>query len=643
MSPSRVADLQAAMNASTPRAAWWDRAALAIVVVTALACGAVQFARFRQEGQLRWDGVDNDRNSHYLNGLKLGLDVRNVDPRGFFRDLERIRTWPPLHALLVGVAVTMGGPDYHLAVLPNLLAWMLTAVLAFLLARRAAPPLAPWLTNLVAMTAAAFVLASPAHRVFATDFLLESLGACLTLAVLYAYVRLRATDLPRTRGLAILLTCLFLEKYNYWFLVLLALAACEAWSARARCRTWMQTAWASTTLRAWLRYQWRQPLNYVLIVLMVILWISFTSAPGTIEILGRNLRVGGKSENLWHITFLFGLLRVAVCWPKEGKLLWQWLAPAWRQLALWHAAPLAFWFALPKRLGYFAWYMSLGNGPNSDGKLMSGIRFYRDQLVEHYHAAPWVAILALLLVGCALLGIGKLRSEARVILFLLLIGTVLTVSHPNRKSRFVHSWIACAWVAASLGLAGLASTNAGRLASARRALAGAACVGLITCQALHFGSRGHSPEGGHFPGVTNLTIPASYLPWLADTADAAIFSTLPIQHFSQWTYLEQFPHRPAPEVGAHWMGPSKAANAQRFAAWLASAPTDKLVLVDIAPGSRCYFANFDEHQQMRDLVQQQTIFECCGEREISELGCRITLWRRAASVPGTASADRSRR
>jgi hypothetical protein len=113
-----------------------------------------------------------------------------------------------------------GGPDYRLAVLPSLAAWVGTIVLAFLCARR----LAPGLPNGAGAMAAALVAASPGMRAFATDIMLESLGACLSLGVLYAAVRYVATPTRSSaRWLALALTLLFYEKYNYWFLVVLAL------------------------------------------------------------------------------------------------------------------------------------------------------------------------------------------------------------------------------------------------------------------------------------------------------------------------------------------------------------------------------------------------------------------------------------
>ena len=77
------------------------------------------------------------------------------------------------------------------------------------------------------LVAALFIAASPAHRAYATDIMLESLGAALSLLALYCYlltVQGQPDETGKARCLAAALLLLFLEKYNYWLLVVLALS-----------------------------------------------------------------------------------------------------------------------------------------------------------------------------------------------------------------------------------------------------------------------------------------------------------------------------------------------------------------------------------------------------------------------------------
>ena len=58
--------------------------------------------------------------------------------------------------------------------------------------------------------------------------MLEGPGACLSLAVVYGYLRARQEPSPGSfRWFALALTALFFLKCNYWLLALFALAATE--------------------------------------------------------------------------------------------------------------------------------------------------------------------------------------------------------------------------------------------------------------------------------------------------------------------------------------------------------------------------------------------------------------------------------
>src|ERR1051326_4001367 len=188
--------------------------ALALI---ALCLAGLAYERFLDDPRQLWTVGMHDRNAHYLFGLNVALDLRKGDVLQFWHDLDGARIWGPLHGLVTGVILAIAGPDYRLAVLPSLAAWIGTAVVAFLLARR----LVPTGGNLAGGAAALFVIASPAYRAFATDIMLESSGAFLTLLALYFYVCTKQSLAAGAgRGLGLALTALFLLKYNYWILAL---------------------------------------------------------------------------------------------------------------------------------------------------------------------------------------------------------------------------------------------------------------------------------------------------------------------------------------------------------------------------------------------------------------------------------------
>ena len=165
-----------------------------LLVTAALAVGIAAWAyvQFWPDARYLWWSPAHDRNAHYWMAQCVGLDLRNGDVVHLARDIERMRVWGPLFPVVTGVVLAIGGPDYRLAVLTSLAAWVGAALFAFLAARRVAPVAG----DLAGFVAAALVMASPAFQAFATDIMLEGPGACLSLAVVYAYLRARQEPSP---------------------------------------------------------------------------------------------------------------------------------------------------------------------------------------------------------------------------------------------------------------------------------------------------------------------------------------------------------------------------------------------------------------------------------------------------------------
>ncbi len=156
----------------------------AVLLVAALVVAGCLYMRFLDVHRSLWEGAYHDRDAHYLYSLKLATDVRNGQVFQLLSDLNEGRIWPPLHGLLAGTVLLVGGLDYRLAVLPSLAGWVVAVIFGFLLARRCVPRGGTF----AGLIAVLFIAASPAHRAYATDIMLESLGAALSLVALYAYL-----------------------------------------------------------------------------------------------------------------------------------------------------------------------------------------------------------------------------------------------------------------------------------------------------------------------------------------------------------------------------------------------------------------------------------------------------------------------
>jgi hypothetical protein len=324
-----------------------DRLALGLVCLASAASAIVVYVLFLDDSRNLWTVIEHDRSFHYLAGLRMGLDIRNLDVVQLVSDFLSLRTWPPLHAVLVALVTAVGGPHYQIAVLPSLTAWCGTAILALLIVRRITPAGG----NLGGIAAALFVLASPGFRVMAADIMLESLGAFLTLLVVYFYIVDRQSGVRPGKPFVIALSCLFFEKYNYWLVAVIALTLTEisclgVSGLRDIVRSVLGLPW-----REWLARQRRQPLTYVAVALGAFALATHMLGGMQANVLGVPIRFGRSSQNLWQIAFIAVVIRAAACWSAEGRLLWRRLPEGVRRLCLWHGAPIVVWFLLPKRLG----------------------------------------------------------------------------------------------------------------------------------------------------------------------------------------------------------------------------------------------------------------------------------------------------
>jgi hypothetical protein len=323
---------------------------LLVVLAAAAAQAGHVYAGFLRDHRSLWWWPEHDRHAHYLYTLKVATALRDGSVARLGWQLVSAAVWPPLHGLLSGLVLGMGGLDYRLAVLPSLLGWAGSAVLAFLAARRCAPRGG----DLAGLLAGAFVLASPSHVGYATDVMLESLGACLTLACLYCYLAAVQDDRPwRYRLLGLSLTALLLHKYNYWLLAVLALVGAEA-TARGRAYlAWARQALPGLDWRRLARGELRRPLNWLLALLLVVIAAVFLRGPRPLAIGGRALRIYPPG-NILNAAYVVLLCRLAwAAWPWGRRLAG--LDARLRALVGWHLVPAALFFALPRHLAFFLW------------------------------------------------------------------------------------------------------------------------------------------------------------------------------------------------------------------------------------------------------------------------------------------------
>lgn len=604
----------------------------ALVLLAAAATAAMVYAGFWQHSRELWWWITHDRHTHYTFGLELALDLRTFDLPRFLHDFDGIRVWGPLHPVLVALLELVAGPDQRLAVLPSLGGWVLAMFCAYLLPRRMLPAGG----DSAGLLAAFLVALSPAHRAFATDVMYESLGAGLSLAVLYLYL---ATVQEQTRGYARLLglslAALFLHKYNYWLLVVFGLVVGEmlrqpwAWLgfARGLCQR--------ERMLAWLRAELTQPLN----------WLAALLAAGGVAIAitgGGQLSLGGikismtEPHNVLHAAYVLGLLRFGLWWHAGGSTWCQRLPMPLREVLAWQLGAMALWFLLPKRLSYFLWFLSPANTDQHRESVtfMHGLPHYLQALQQEYLTQPWALWLLGAMLVAAAFGVRRWKPGSAAVFTFCLIATYLTCQHPMLKNRFMHSWIAATWVLGACGLVFAAQQLASALKPQLATWAGAAAAALVMALlSPAFLQPGHAQEGGLKASEPSpLRITELYLPELAEAKSPTILSNVSARFLWTWTFLEHHRHQNvASELKAFQSYEGKP---ERVRQWLETTKSDALVLIDIHPTSPFSIVN-NEYVRLdafHHALAQQTQWTQACEWTMRE-GVTVRLWRRGATSP----------
>jgi hypothetical protein len=602
------------------------------VFCAALAAAAVQYDWYREADPALWVSPEHDRNAHYLIGLKAAADVRSGRAWDFVRDLGGERVWGPLHPALTAGVLLVGGFDHRLAVLPSLAGWVLAILFGFLSARRAAPRGG----NLAGLTAALFIAASPAFRAYAVDVMLESLGAGLTLAALYFYLRAVQTRPDAVwpgRLLGLALTALFFYKYNYWMLTALALAGA---ALSAQLPAFWRALWGRVRgFDVWglLRRERRRPWVYLLAAPAALVAAVALRGDRPFEWAGRRFSLY-PPYTLLTIVYAVVFLRLALWWRREGFRASGRLNGALRGVARWHLVPAACWFLNPKAVGYFLWFV----GPtNTDAgqkfNPAGGVADYLGWMQTDYHLGLGALLAAAVLFGCAVAG--RLRPGGRAILWLALLSFALTVLHPNHKARNLHSWLPALWAGAGVGLAAFVH---GRTAAAwprlRPALAAAAALAVVLILAPAALAPGRAMEGGpHAEYPSQLAVTDWYLPQLDDAHRATVLCAVPMHTLAEWTFLERYGSLDRREDTRFGFADAEADDRRGFEQWLGATPTDAVVYLEPAPGGYAWGAPGEQENRMaklRDTLYAQQSFRLVASRDFPELSCRATVWKRVA-------------
>ena len=580
----------------------------AIVIVTTLILAAHLLGQYLNAPRARWVSLLHDRWGHYDYGLKMAMALEQGDVRKFLAEIEKGKAWGPLHGLLVSITQMVSRNDWRLAVLPSLAGWMMMCGAVYLTARRVAGTELGWAAGLVA-----FILAvlSPGQRMFATDVMLESLGAGLTMLTLaaYAFAAPERNNRWRWRALGLSVTLLFFEKVNYWLIAVAALLMTES-------GVLMVSARKIVARVEWSRCA-RQPFYWCGLVVACLAATIYLRGPTSVFMMGRSVSLY-PPENLVTIAYAFFFAGVAITLRDSG---WGPQTPAARAVFFWAVLPIALSFLLPKRLAAIAHYLSpMHRETSAEPGFAGGVSFVVRALVRDYHSSLALALIALALFVVALVQTRSLPLGGKAVVWCALIGAVLTILHPYQESRFSHSWIPAVWTGAGIGAA-----MVWRLLPRPALVAGATVVGLVVLGGAAWSSVDHATEATGEKGGSLFNLSAKWRPELEDARDVTFVATQPCRAFAESTFYIQF----GTVRKFHWL--DWPGGAKNFAAPVTELKTDAVVILDIGAASPDFLPQGDRPSVRTEALPWLTNqFPQVKRLEFPERGWIVTICKPAA-------------
>lgn len=601
------------------------------VVFLAVADAASRLAAHAADPGAIFQEFAHDRHGHFNFALDLALALRDFDIAEFLSQVERAKVWPPLHGLVLAATMLAGGIDLKLAIVPSLIGFVATVVLIWLIALRLFPDaLSGAFAGAVAV---AFALVSPAFRLITADIMLEGLGAALACLSIYFY--LRAREEPQRnlwwRLLALTLTALFFEKFNYWLLTLVPLAVAYAMDEPARVRAILSKLRDGMGA---LRGELHQPLTLAALLALAAVIAILMHGPVTLTVFGSRVSLHPPGS-LTTLAYALIFARIATVWWPHRAAIDAELGTALRQLVYWHALPVALSFLIPKRLAPFLWYI----GPtHHHGRAYSPWRAAQaqwDGIAAGFHVAPRIAVFAAAGVVLSLVMLRRAGPPLRAVALVALIGAAVVVLHPQQQLRFITTVMPPLWILAGAGWALLFGLIAARLPRpAAAALAAAGVIALAVAQA------GYKPADKAYdvaihpkPGTaSDYEVFKLYRPYIDGTQRLAVLFSTGRNAFFKWTMGEHCKCRREVEQPFGMLRLGREELRKLTESWLASTGADTIVaVVDAKPPSR-YGLGHDGMTGQFDALERQTRFVKIASHTAPGVG-DVTIWRRRDAPP----------
>lgn len=184
-----------------------------VVLIAALLVGGTIFVNWIVRG----DAFNKEEAQHALYGMWIWRDLQGLDLKSFWYDTQRQMTWPFLHSWILSLFFLLFGVGYTSARSLSLVFFLGSVVLVYILSNN----LSEKHGTKIGILASFLVLTSPLLIRFASQNMLEGLGAFLYLSAACLYVICeQRRDLIHYVSLAILFGLALYTNYIYAYFII---------------------------------------------------------------------------------------------------------------------------------------------------------------------------------------------------------------------------------------------------------------------------------------------------------------------------------------------------------------------------------------------------------------------------------------
>jgi hypothetical protein len=433
----------------------------------------------------------------------------------------------------------------------------------------------------------------------------------------------------RWRVLALTLTLLFFEKYNYWALLVASLLATAFFEQPRAIKQTFADWLGEWNPVALLKRMLRDPLLVVGCCVGAVVLFSLLFKPAPFHVFNQSVSIY-PPRILATIAYALAFCSVLLIWWRNRGSIGQRLGPAATTLLRWHLVPIAVSFLWPRRLAGFLWFLSPSNSQGTHSDPLSALLFQWPAFAEGFHIHPAAAVIALALgvIG----GIRALRfspGSSSVPLFVLICASAVLI-HPQQQWRFQATWLFALWICSGIGACIVLRPLGKVFLPVVQTAVAAASVGALAFWHLPQPISPMAAKAAIRPveGPSDLELARAFLPQIPGTEPLAFITSFGRTSFPYW--VVQTDCRCPRRVEAPFNGQTRDEMRAKTLEWLSSSEASRVVVIDA--GEHYQIPHLGITRDIMgvaiDMMEEQSKFTKVNSIAVPAFDAVVTIWER---------------